>query len=292
MKNKVYAQVYSIIKMGQDGLIEAVKAIAEDGYRGIQTIGTNTGGLGVENFKALLDDLGLDVVASHGLYTDEDIAFGKNLGIRYADMSVHASGKTEDEIKLAADKLNEIGRHYKDDLGVFGILHQHSEEFIPLPGSEKCPYEILLENTDPEYVGFELDVGWAKRAGASPEAYIRKYAGRFPVLHAKECCEVSPDLDGMLHFPKKMLELGPPTVINGAPQWKPEQLEIVYNSRSWNGVMGKGLIDWKAVVDAAEAQGCVAYISEREYYHIPGVENGDVFQCAKMDCDWLRSLGL
>ena len=291
MKKKVYAQVYSIIKMSQDGLIEAVQALAKDGYDGIQTIGTNTGGLGVDGFKALLDDLGLDVIASHGLYTDEELEFGKKLGIRYADMSMHGFGDTIDEVKASADKLNEIGKHYKE-LGIQGILHQHSQEFIPLKGTNVCQYDILLENTDPEYVGFELDIGWAKRAGANPEDYIRKYAGRFPVLHAKECCEVSPDIDGMLHFPPKMLELGPPTVVNGAPQWKPEQLQIVYESRSWNGVMGQGLIDWKAVVDAAEAQGCQAYISEREYYHLPGIDNGDVFQCAEQDYKFLRSLGL
>ncbi len=290
MKKKVYAQVYSIIKMSQDGLIEAVQALAKDGYDGIQTIGTNTGGLGVDGFKALLDDLGLDVIASHGLHTDEELEFGKKLGIRYADLSVRM-GKTADEIKTAAEELNKIGKHYQE-LGVCGILHQHAEEFLPIPGTDVCPYDLLLEYTDPDYVGFELDIGWAKRAGASPEEYIRKYAGRFPVLHAKECCEVSPDVGGMLHFPPQMLELGPPTIVNGAPQWKPEQLQIVYESRSWNGAMGQGLIDWKAVVDAAEAQGCVAYISEREYYHIPGVPDGDVFKCAELDYQWLRSLGL
>ncbi len=40
--------------------------------------------------------------------------------------------------------------------------------------------------TDPELVGFELDVYWAVRGGADPGTYFRRHPRRFPALHVKD----------------------------------------------------------------------------------------------------------
>jgi sugar phosphate isomerase/epimerase len=65
---------------------------------------------------------------------------------------------------------------------------------------------------------------------------------------------------------------------------------MMYESRSWNVALGEGLIDWKALRDAAEAQGVEAYVNEREYYHISGNPDGDPYKAAELDCKFMRSI--
>ena len=54
--------------------------------------------------------------------------------------------------------------------------------------------------------------------------------------------------------------------------------------------LGKGIVDFRAIVDAAEAQGCEAYVNEREYYQLASVPDGDPVKCAALDYAYLRSL--
>ena len=44
----------------------------------------------------------------------------------------------------------------------------------------------MLENTDPEKVGFQLDIYWIYKGGKDPFAYIEKYPGRFMSFHLKD----------------------------------------------------------------------------------------------------------
>lgn len=43
MENKVYSQVYSILKTSKEGVLDAIKGLAEIGFDGIEAMGTNTG---------------------------------------------------------------------------------------------------------------------------------------------------------------------------------------------------------------------------------------------------------
>ena len=57
MDGKVYAQVYSLIRVERDGLIEALKEFSRIGYDGVEIVSDNSGGLSLEDFKALLEEL-------------------------------------------------------------------------------------------------------------------------------------------------------------------------------------------------------------------------------------------
>jgi sugar phosphate isomerase/epimerase len=63
----------------------------------------------------------------------------------------------------------------------------------------------------------------------------------------------------------------------------------LYETRRWNKGLGQGIVDWKRLVKLAEAQGCDAYISEREYYHFDG-SDGTAVSAAEFDYKFLRSL--
>ncbi|MGH7657158.1 MAG: sugar phosphate isomerase/epimerase family protein, partial [Gemmatimonadales bacterium] len=62
--------------------------------------------------------------------------------------------------------------------------HNHAYDFMTIDG--EVPFDILLEETDPDWVDFELDVYWAVYGGQDPLAILRRWPDRFPLLHLKD----------------------------------------------------------------------------------------------------------
>lgn len=91
--------------------------------------------------------------------------------------------------------INAICKKCKDAGLRFGY-HNHSKEFLKVEGTTML--DELLAKTDPENVFFEMDVYWAVMAGVSPVEYMKKYPGRFPMLHIKDKYEIGQS--GMVGF--------------------------------------------------------------------------------------------
>ncbi|MCC2684252.1 MAG: sugar phosphate isomerase/epimerase, partial [Paenibacillaceae bacterium] len=64
------------------------------------------------------------------------------------------------------------------------LYYNHNWEFERFDG--KYVIELLMEETDPEWVKFEPDVYWIKRGGEDPAEFLRKLAGRCPLVHIKD----------------------------------------------------------------------------------------------------------
>ncbi|MEO7120161.1 MAG: sugar phosphate isomerase/epimerase, partial [Ginsengibacter sp.] len=79
--------------------------------------------------------------------------------------------------------FNKAGEACKKANITFGY-HNHDSEFDKDNG--KVLYDVLLENTNPEYVKMEMDLGWVIVTGNDPLAYFAKYPGRFPLWHLKD----------------------------------------------------------------------------------------------------------
>ena len=56
MKEKAYAQLYSIVRQEREGHLEAFRRFAEIGYDGVELLGNNTNGLSFEGYKKYLKD--------------------------------------------------------------------------------------------------------------------------------------------------------------------------------------------------------------------------------------------
>ena len=199
----------------------------------------------------------------------------------------------------AAEEMNEAGK-LRAKYGLRAVLHNHSQEFRVVEDADARAYDLLIENTDPIYVNYEFDVGWGAFSGVNPVDYVKKYAGRFPLIHVKEANRVAVSDDELEHFPADVLALGAPVfpenpgagqngIERGFSFFTAEQARMLYAGRAWNCRLGEGIIDWTALAAACEAQGTEAYISEREYYSYPG-GNGDAALCAAQDYQFLRSL--
>lgn len=289
MDGKVYAQVYSLIRAEHDGLIDALYEFSKAGYDGVEIVSANTGDLPVDEFKELLKTLNLKVIAIHGWGTEEEVSLAKELGVRYVAFDAKFENKTREAVVRTCKELNEKGRALKAQ-GLMLTIHNHADEFMWVEGEEGKTrvYDILLSDTDPEYVGFQLDTGWAVRAGADIIAYIRNNPGRFPLIHIKECTKTAENAEELEHFPKSIISRIQRDE-HGTPVFTDEIKAQLYETRSWNKGLGQGLIDWKKLVEAADAQGCEAYINEREYYHFEG-SDGTASCCVRLDYDYLRSL--
>ena len=101
-------------------------------------------------------------------------------------------------VLATAETLNRLGeRSVKNGTGpIFG--HNHTAEFTTKyvdtqgDGTLKSAWQLLVENTDPRYVDFQLDVGWATIAGEDAAALIEQYGDRITSLHVKDATLTSP----------------------------------------------------------------------------------------------------
>lgn len=291
-KGKVYGQVYSLIRQERAGLLDALKVFAGLGYDGVELISAFTDGLDLPDFQKYVADLGLDVVSVMGLKSDEELAFGQAMGARFTVANIPGHPKAREELLAVAEQLNATGRNTAR-FGLKTLYHNHANEFIQV--GDDCAYDILIQNTDPALVGFEFDVGWGRLSGTDCAAVVRKYPGRFPIIHVKECNKTATSEDEYEHFPPRIMALakslaGDVRKGGGPPKFPAQAATLMYHSRNWNVELGKGLIDWAALRDAAEAQGVAAYVNEREYYHIADNRAGEAVVAADMDYRFLRDL--
>jgi sugar phosphate isomerase/epimerase len=157
-------------------------------------------GLSARELKRALDDSGIRVPMSHvgGELTNTaaigDIARTLGIGTLVVALPSEFSGTVDGRFAMVpaqsraqldglVEKLNRVGREYRD-LGLTFGYHNHHIEFTRVDGV--VPYDYLMSNTDPNLVKIELDVGWLATAGVDPVAYLRRHAGRVIACHLKD----------------------------------------------------------------------------------------------------------
>lgn len=98
--------------------------------------------------------------------------------------------RTIDQYKEWAETFNRIGEQCAS-AGLRFAYHNHEFEFEAIDGV--VPYDVLMRETDPALVSFELDFYWARAAGRDIPALLRQAPGRFPLCHIKDM-----DADGAM----------------------------------------------------------------------------------------------
>jgi sugar phosphate isomerase/epimerase len=87
------------------------------------------------------------------------------------------------EIKEAVSILTKSGEAAKK-AGLTLCYHNHTHEFETVDGL--VPYHVLLSEISPDNLKFELDLGWATKAGVDPVTLFKEHPGRFPLWHVKD----------------------------------------------------------------------------------------------------------
>jgi sugar phosphate isomerase/epimerase len=159
----------------------------------------------VDDYQAILDRHGLEVSSSHGS-TDwdtwpETVAYAVALGQDYIGTGGMAgSYGTYEEALATAAYANQLGRYAHENGANKIVLHNHQSEFTtryphPETGEMVSAWQVIEENTDPRYVTFQLDVGWAADAGIDVPAWIEEYGDRIELLHIKDAVNVNAEGD-------------------------------------------------------------------------------------------------
>lgn len=171
----------------------ALKEIAKLGYKELEFGGDF--GMGVPELKAFLKDCGLKSIAgptSMASMHDEkkllkDIKACQGLGqeyiVCYWPWLDGGGNKSLNDWRQAANLLNKGGEICKKE-GLKLLIHNHDIEFRVTEG--EIPFDILVPTLNPEFVNVELDLYWVTKGNQSPETFIKKYPGRFPVFHVKD----------------------------------------------------------------------------------------------------------
>jgi sugar phosphate isomerase/epimerase len=157
---------------------------------------------------------------------------------------------TADDWKRQAALLNQAGEKLRRQ-GLRVGYHNHNVEFAPGPGGD-TGYDILLRETDPALVTFEMDVGWVAAAGRDPADLLRRHHGRFELMHVKD--------------------VKASTRPNFALQQDPAEV-------------GAGALDWKRILPEAYAAGVRRFFVEQEP---PFVR--DRLESVRLSFDYLQAL--
>lgn len=234
---KVGLQLYTVREAAGRDVRGTLKRVAEIGYRYVELAGLY--GLTTVEVRDTLREFDLTAVSSHesldGLVSDTAgiIARMHTLGCPYVVCPGAAATHETDPAAWdhLADQFNTIGRACADAGIVFGY-HNHAHEFAMVDGMHGLDY--LMEKTDPALVKMELDVGWAWYGGVDPAAYLRKYAGRVPLIHAKDHDREDKDV---------------------------------------NRPVGDGALDWRAIFAAANDAGVEYAIVEEDRTVLPELDS-------------------
>ena len=251
-----------------------LKRLATIGFREVETAGF--GKYTAKDYRRLCDDAGLRVPSAHLPFQNaKDVsalfADANALGAQYATSSylwdLSGPGKQIpggplkptpaiglNGFKKMAAHMNDLGTKAKA-AGLQYAYHNHNFEFEKLPDG-RFGYDVLLAETDPSLVTFEVDCGWMVVAGGNPVVYFQRNPGRFRMLHVK---------DFRPHAATTQLT-GPD---------HPDGAEL-----------GRGFIDYKKIFPAAKAAGIEHAFAEQEGpYPRPQLESAEV------SYRYLKSLG-
>lgn len=158
--------------------------------------------------------------------------------------------------KHATETLNRAGE-ISQKAGIQFAYHNHWIEFVPLADG-RLPYDILLENLDPNLVKMEMDLGWITVGGQDPVKYFERYPGRFPMVHVKDVHEV-PDAASVR-----------------SSRFAGEHMTILAD-------VGTGIINWKRIFAQSEQAGIKHYFVEHD-------NPKDCMKTARVSAEYLQKL--
>jgi sugar phosphate isomerase/epimerase len=206
--------------------------------------------MGNKGFKKYMDELGMTIISSH---CDISKDFEKKaneaaeIGMKYLFCPWKGPQKKLDDFKKFADEFNACGEICKKAGIRFGY-HNHDYSFKELEG--QIPQDVMMKNTDPALVDFEMDIYWVVAAGHNPVDWFKKYPNRFTACHVKDRSKTpGPD--------------------NGK------------NSTD----LGKGTIKFGEILKEGMKLGLQYPIVEQEFYPI-----GTPLQSVKVDADYMKKL--
>ncbi len=230
-RTHIAAQLYTLREYLKtpDEIRETLRRVRSIGYEAVQVSGM--GPIDPAELRGICDSLGLTICATH-ISNDllhhnlaQVIASHRIMGCRYVGIGSISPDypKTIEGYTQYARDISQIGRELRrEDLVL--IYHNHNFEFERYEG--RTALEILLAETDPAAVDFEIDTYWVQSGGANPVQWINKVAGRMDVVHFKDMA--------------------------------------IYDRQQTICEVGAGNLDWPSIIEACRRNGVKWYCVEQD----------------------------
>jgi sugar phosphate isomerase/epimerase len=235
-------QLYTVRKDIQADTPGVLATVRKIGYRSVETFAAQYSRPAKE-LRQMISDADLLLPSTHFGYADlgQKFDYAKELGAKYIVVGAPPFQKANsaDAFKEFAAQYNQWGQEAVKYGMEFGF-HNHNIEFQSFDGVTGL--EILMKETDPKLVKWQMDCYWVTQAGEDPLAMIHKYGKRLQTLHFKD------------------RKPGAPTSAKpGAPTHFTE--------------VGTGTIDFKAIWTAASALHIPYFFVEQDQTEIPPLES-------------------
>ncbi|KRB11467.1 xylose isomerase [Lysobacter sp. Root690] len=227
----IAVQMYTLRNIAS--LDEQLKIVHDAGIHAVETVGTQN--TSAKELKQLLDKYSIKVVSTHvqlsDLRSDLDkvVAFNKSIGnIVLVVPYLKKEERPTDAAGWTAlgQELGEISDKVRAK-GMTLAYHNHDFEIVDFNG--KTGLELMFEGAGPKLEA-ELDLAWIARAGHDPAALLGKFRGRVYAVHAKD----------------------------NAPSGQAKEEDGF-------AAVGKGVLNWNAILPAAAGAGVQWYIIEHDH---------------------------
>ena len=232
-------QLWSFREMAQTDPLGMMGMVNDMGFTHVETAGLYD--MPADSFSAAIQNAGLQVTSMHVSYDalkndlESVVADAKAIGVEYVGIAwyPHEEGNfTEETARQAIADFNEFGQSLKE-AGLKFFYHNHGYE--PSAYGDGTLLDLIIDETDPELVTFEMDVLWTWLPNVDPVELIKRHPGRFKLMHIKDM--------------KQGIERG--SLSGGLPA---EQKSVI----------GEGQVDWPALLKAAQEDGFEHYYLEDE----------------------------
>lgn len=236
-RKSVGLQLYSLRDQFKKDVGQTLDQVRAFGITNVELAGTY--GVAPEKFKEQLEARQIKAISAHFPYEQcrddiEGVAReAKLLGVEYAGCAwiPHQDPFDKKTCREAAAVFNRAGEALAKH-GIKFFYHTHGYEFLPY--RDGTLFDLLMAETNPEYVRIEMDVYWIVNPGQDPVKLLEKYGKRFELMHVKD------------------MKQGTPSGFTG------------HSDVTNNVALGEGIIDWPSVFRAAKKAGVKWYFIEDE----------------------------
>jgi sugar phosphate isomerase/epimerase len=193
-KKNIGLQLWTLRDTIEKETLPTLHKVSQAGYTHIEPYGFDGSfyGIPATEFKKMVRDLGMRITCTHTGITAKNadvlLEAAVKTGMEYIVLPSAMGRPLEvaDDYKRLAAEMNIIGDK-AHRAGIRFGYHNHDHE-ISSDGNGVF-YDILLNETDPDLVCFQLDIYWIIKGGYDPVAYFTKYPGRFALWHVKDMAE-------------------------------------------------------------------------------------------------------
>lgn len=260
-------QLYSVRDDLAADFYGTLKQVKEMGYDGVELAGL--GHKDPKEVRAMIDELGLKMNSSHvpvdEMQREGGLARYKQAGCDYVVIPwIHYGGHNQH----FEENLKTIGElaHRAHEEGLTLLYHNHDFEFKCVNG--KTILDTIYDTVPADLLKTQLDTCWVKFAGSDPVEYLKKYAGRAPLVHLKDFWEAEGN----------GAEKGVPYDLIGKSREDREEGGFEFRP------IGHGIQDIPAILEASKAAGADWVIVEQDES-----VGRTPLEAVKMSVDYLRS---